>query len=510
MRMKQLCVTGVEPTFYRDIELIAGLFFPEVKVVDSSAGPGDYTVRFFIADSPQEVTVTARLAEGDRKPRWSASHSRSVPEEGRDRLRRSRLRQAISHTLLQVLQQATGVVQPWGILTGVRPGKLMHKLLLQGQSWPEVRRTLERDYLVTPDKIGLMENIVVRQRKVLPDLYELDRSEVSLYIGIPFCPTKCAYCTFPAYAIRGRNGSVKEFLAGLHEEIAAVGGWLAEHGLLVTTVYFGGGTPTSITAKQLDGLLQQIHASLPEPDRVREWTVEAGRPDTIDEEKLDVLKKWKVDRISINPQSFREETLKAIGRHHTVRETLEKMELARRMGMNNINMDLIIGLPGEGMDAFRHSLEMIGKLRPESLTVHTLSFKRGSVMTQNKDRYRVAERDEVARMVELARTWTKEAGYFPYYLYRQKNILGNQENVGYALPGFESLYNIIIMEELQTIIGLGCGAVTKIIPPGKGKVTRWPNPKEPKVYIDTYRQLIPKKLAALSEAYGLKRAKGIG
>ncbi|SFF64550.1 oxygen-independent coproporphyrinogen-3 oxidase [Planifilum fulgidum] len=507
--MKRLCITGVEPAFYRDIELIAGLFFEEVKAVEPSAGPGDYAVRFFVEESPGEVTVTARLAEGDGEPRWSASHRRNV-EEGEVRLRRRRLKQAISHALLQVLQQATGIVQPWGILTGVRPTKLMHKLLLEGRPWPEVRRVLEGDYLLIPEKIDLLEEIVLRQRKVLPDLYELDRSEVSLYIGIPFCPTKCAYCTFPAYAIRGRNGSVEEFLACLHEEIAAVGEWLATAGLRVTTVYFGGGTPTSITAEQLDGLFRRIHGSIPALEGVREWTVEAGRPDTIDEEKLAVLKKWKVDRISINPQSFREETLKAIGRHHTVRETLEKMELARRMGMNNINMDLIIGLPGEGLDIFRRSLEMIGTLRPESLTVHTLSFKRGSVMTRNKDRYQVAERDEVARMVELARTWAKEAGYHPYYLYRQKNILGNQENVGYALPGFESLYNIIIMEELQTIIGLGCGAVSKIIPPGKGKVTRWPNPKEPKMYVDACRRLIPEKLEALSEAYGLKKASGVG
>lgn len=501
--MKKLCVTGVEPTFYRDIELIAGLFFPEVKAVESSAGPGDYAVRFFVAESPEEVTVTVRLAEGDGEPRWSAGHSRGVPAEGSDRDRRKRLRQAISHALLQVLQQATGMVQPWGILTGVRPTKLMHKLLLEGHSWPTVRSVLERDYLLTPNKIGLLEEIVIRQRQVLPDLYELGRSEVSLYIGIPFCPTKCAYCTFPAYAIRGQSGLAEEFLAGLREEIAAAGEWLADNDLRVTTVYIGGGTPTSITAEQLDSLFRRIHASIPGPERVREWTVEAGRPDTIDEEKLEVLKKWKVDRISINPQSFREETLKAIGRHHTVRETLEKLELARRMGMNNINMDLIIGLPGEGLGDFRRSLEMIGLLRPESLTVHTLSFKRGSVMTQNKERFRVAERDEVARMVELARDWAKEAGYNPYYLYRQKNILGNQENVGYALPGFESLYNIIIMEELETIIGLGCGAVSKIIPPGKGKVIRWPNPKEPGVYIDSCRRLIPEKLAVLSEAYGL-------
>lgn len=490
---------GVDSSYYIDIERIVSLFFSGAKVVNTQ---GDTTVQFSI--EVQASKVDASVEWYDREQRWRASHHKALAQHISDRERQRQIKQAAKCALLQVLTEATGITQPWGILTGVRPTKLFHTLLLQGYGREEVRDILQQEYLLLPDKIDLLEAIVHRQRSVLPDLYQLDR-EVSLYIGIPFCPTKCAYCTFPAYGIRGRAGSVEAFLEGLHEEIEAVSTWLNQHNLRVTTVYFGGGTPTSISAAELDKLFVRLKESLADPSSVREWTVEAGRPDTIDEEKLSVLNTWQVDRISINPQSFKEETLQAIGRHHTVAETLEKYHLARQMGMKNINMDLIIGLPGEGINTFRETLGVIEELLPESLTVHTLSFKRGSAMTKNKKRYPVAEGDEVAAMVDLARTTTEAMGYVPYYLYRQKNILGNQENVGYALPGHESLYNVIIMEERQTIIGLGCGAVSKIIPPGTTQVIRFPNPKEPQAYIDTVHQMIPKKLARLAEAYGVNR-----
>ncbi|GAE46060.1 coproporphyrinogen III oxidase [Mesobacillus boroniphilus JCM 21738] len=230
-------------------------------------------------------------------------------------------------------------------------------------------------------------------------------------------------------------------------------------------------------------------------------TVEAGRPDTITPEKLEVLKKWNIDRISINPQSYIQETLKAIGRHHTVEETIEKFHLAREMGMNNINMDLIIGLPGEGTNEFAHTLAETEKLMPESLTVHTLSFKRASEMTRNKQKYKVAGRDEIEKMMNMAESWTKEHDYVPYYLYRQKNILGNLENVGYAFPEQESLYNIIIMEEQQTIIGLGCGASSKFIDPETGVITQFSNPKDPKSYNDSFEEYANKKIGILDSVF---------
>lgn len=391
------------------------------------------------------------------------------------------------------------MVQKWGILTGIRPTKLLHKSLQQGLTKEVAHQKLKSEYLITDEKIALMQAIVDRQLSVVPDLYELEK-EVSIYIGIPFCPTKCAYCTFPAYAINGRQGSVNSFLGGLHFEMRKIGEWLKENNVNITTVYYGGGTPTSITAEEMDMLYEEMHTSFPDVENIREITVEAGRPDTITPEKLAVLKKWKIDRISVNPQSYTQETLKAIGRHHTVDETINKFHLARQMGMNNINMDLIIGLPGEGVAEFQHSLDETAKLMPESLTIHTLSFKRASEMTRNKSRYKVASREEIVEMMDLGEKWTKEHGYAPYYLYRQKNILGNLENVGYSLPNQESIYNIMIMEEQQTIIGLGCGAASKFIDQD-GKINHFANPKDPKTYNESFEEYTNKKIAILNEIF---------
>ena len=412
--------------------------------------------------------------------------------------RRKHCKRVMNKGLLKVLEHYAGMVQPWGILTGIRPTKLMHTLVQEGKKSEEARHILREERLVTPEKIDLLQQIVDRQLKVLPDLYQLNEKEVSIYIGIPFCPTKCAYCTFPAYSIQGQRKLIDPFIALLKEEIKLVGEYLKNAGRGVTTLYFGGGTPTSIEASQMDELFQVIYDELP-MDGVRELTVEAGRPDTITPEKLIVMKKWKVDRISINPQSFTQGTLKGIGRHHTVAETIEKYQLARSYGFSNINMDLIIGLPGETRKEVRESLVQAASLRPESLTVHTLSFKRASEMTQHKEKYPVAGREEIHHMMEMVTHWTGEEGYVPYYLYRQKNILGNLENVGYSLPEKESLYNIIIMEEKQTILGLGCGAVSKIILPGTGKIIRFPNPKEPRYYVDHFQEIMSKKFAKLIE-----------
>jgi oxygen-independent coproporphyrinogen-3 oxidase len=270
-------------------------------------------------------------------------------------------------------------------------------------------------------------------------------------------------------------------------------------------MFWGGGTPTSITAEQMDALFTTIHASFPGMDQLRELTVEAGRPDTITPEKLQVMKRWRVDRISINPQSFTQQTLDAIGRHHSVKETVDKFHMARAMGMNNINMDLIIGLPDEGLHEFRHTLRETARLLPESLTVHTLSFKRASKMTQQREQYEVAHQEEIRTMMDEAIAWTSQHGYVPYYLYRQKNILGNLENVGYSLPGRESLYNILMMEERQTVIGLGCGAVSKVVYPngldGRDHIERFPNPKEPSHYNQAYKEYTEKKLKLLMQAY---------
>ena len=290
-------------------------------------------------------------------------------------------------------------------------------------------------------------------------------------------------------------------MGGLHYEVREIGKFLKEKGVKVTTIYYGGGTPTSITAEEMDMLYEEMYEAFPDVKNVREVTVEAGRPDTITPAKLEVLNKWNIDRISINPQSYHQETLKAIGRHHTVEETIEKYHLAREMGMNNINMDLIIGLHGEGLDIFKHTLDETEKLMPESLTVHTLSFKRASEMTQNKRKYKVAGREEITAMMHEAEEWTQKHNYVPYYLYRQKNILGNLENVGYAMPTQESIYNIVIMEEVQSIIGLGCGASSKFVHPKTGAITHFANPKDPKSYNDGFVKYTEDKLKILEELF---------
>ncbi|MGA8943647.1 MAG: coproporphyrinogen III oxidase [Thermoactinomyces sp.] len=498
--MKIFAVSGLESAYYRDIELIAKLFFEEVRVAAAEAEPyRDFYLHFAVLGTgPVHAELT--LVDVEQNQTVKTVHRRKVEPGLNEREFRKCVKQAISYVFLEAMEEVTGINQPWGILTGVRPVKLFHSFLLKGLSVNETVQHLQNDYLLKPEKTDILRDIVNRQKKVLPDLYTLNQ-EVSLYIGIPFCPTKCAYCTFPAYAIQGRTGSVTSFLAGLHEEIKAVGRWLSEKKLPVTTIYFGGGTPTSVSTEQLDGLFQMLEQHIPDYGNVREFTVEAGRPDTLNEEKLGLMKVRGVDRISINPQSFREETLKLIGRHHTVKETLDKFRLARAMGWDNINMDLIIGLPNEDRATFAKTLDTMHELKPDSLTVHTLSFKSGSAMTQNRDKYRVADREEVREMVKMARDWAQETGYRPYYLYRQKNILGNQENVGYAFPGKESLYNILIMEENQTIIGLGCGAVSKMVSPYTGRISRLPNPKEPKVYIDTVQYHIKEKIKRLNEIY---------
>ncbi|WP_373886075.1 coproporphyrinogen III oxidase [Cytobacillus gottheilii] len=493
-------IQGIEDErFHRPLRLIANLFFEESDIVmDNEEENADANIMFELSmDTAVQVTVKLKDQNGVS---YSAQYERILEADLTEKEQFKQLKHAVSYVYLTVLQDWTGVRQKWGILTGIRPTKLLHRHMQNGSSPTAAHQQLKEDYLITDEKIELMQRIVDRQLAVVPDLYNLQK-EVSIYIGIPFCPTKCAYCTFPAYAINGRQGSVDSFLGGLHFEIRKIGEWLQEKNVKITTVYYGGGTPTSISAEEMDMLYEEMYTSFPDVENIREITVEAGRPDTITTAKLDILKKWNIDRISINPQSYTQETLKAIGRHHSVEETIEKYHLAKNMGMNNINMDLIIGLPGEGIKEFSHSLDETEKLMPESLTVHTLSFKRASEMTRNKAKYKVAERDEVEKMMEMAEKWTVKKGYEPYYLYRQKNILGNLENVGYALPDQESIYNIMIMEELQTIIGIGCGAASKFIDPQSGKITHFANPKDPKTYNESFEAYTQEKIDILNHLF---------
>ncbi|PLT33772.1 coproporphyrinogen III oxidase [Bacillus sp. V5-8f] len=493
-------IQGLEDErFHRPLQNIANLFFEETEILLSNGEDADLQVEFKW-EASDSIFARALLLVKDPAEQYESNHRIDISPDLTDKELFQHVKRAVSYVFVNVLQDMTGINQKWGILTGVRPTKLLHRKVQQGIPAPVAHKQLAEDYMISQEKVELMQKIVDRQLAVVPDLYSLN-SEVSIYIGIPFCPTKCAYCTFPAYAINGRQGSVNSFLGGLHYEMREVGKWLKENDINITTIYYGGGTPTSITAEEMDMLYEEMYASFPDVENVREITVEAGRPDTITPEKLEVLKKWNIDRISVNPQSYIQETLKAIGRHHTVQETIDKFHLSRSMGMNNINMDLIIGLPGEELPEFRTTLEETEKLMPESLTVHTLSFKRASEMTRNKQKYKVASREEVEKMMDAAEGWTAAHGYTPYYLYRQKNILGNLENVGYSIAGQESIYNIMIMEEQQTIIGLGCGASSKFVHPVTGKIMQFANPKDPKSYNDNFKHYTHKKIEILDELF---------
>ncbi|MEK4230693.1 coproporphyrinogen III oxidase [Solibacillus sp. FSL H8-0538] len=484
----------------RVLNHIANLFY-EDSVIQLTHDGADLSIVFEHSIEENNTVHTSAVLEVEGQ-QYTNNYSIGYTTEGTEKERNIRLKRALSHVMLDVLEQYSGMKQQWGILTGVRPTKLYHNYRKAGMSEEEIFNVLKTDFRISDKKIALMKEIVARQLHIIPDLDEIGK-EISIYIGVPFCPTKCAYCTFPAYAIQSNRkaGRVESFIDGLHIEIREMGKWLTERGMKITSIYWGGGTPTSIEADEMDALYKTMFESFPNPGDIREITVEAGRPDTITPEKIEVLKKWGIDRISVNPQSYTEETLKAIGRHHTVQETIDKFWLSRNSGMNNINMDLIIGLPNEGIEEFQNSLDETAKMHPESLTVHTLSFKRASEMTRNKDKYRVADRDTVAQMMEMASDWTAENGYVPYYLYRQKNILGNLENVGYCKPGEESIYNIVIMEEVQTILGIGCGASSKFIHPETGKITQFFNPKDPAAYILTFEDAIKKKIEILNGLY---------
>lgn len=420
-------------------------------------------------------------------------------QEHQDPVRQRRTRrQAVLQVLYDALQKWTGRSQPWGILTGIRPMKLVHGMLEKGASEAEIRDRLGDQYRVSVPRIDLMMEIAVAERDAFPDLYNID-NEVSIYIGIPFCPTHCAYCTFPAYSMEEKHTYAKEFLLAMDKEFQAVGSFLRRHQIPVTSIYVGGGTPTSLTADEMRHMFESMYREIPKP--WRELTVEAGRPDTITPDRVQVMREYGVNRVSVNPQTFKAETLKMIGRGHTPNIVDRRFMMVKEAGFENINMDIILGLPGEDFDDVRYTLERIKQLMPDSVTVHTMSFKRTAVVNREREQFQIPHSELVRMMMDEAQAWATGLGYRPYYVYRQKDILANLENIGYAMPGKESVYNIAIMEERQTIVGIGGGASTKLITHGGQSHGRHGNPREPKAYVDTIDQVIEKKIELLENLW---------
>lgn len=394
----------------------------------------------------------------------------------------------LKYRVYRMLSDYTGTTLPWGTLTGIRPTKIPMALLEQGMSNRDIADYMRKTYLISPAKTSLGISIANRERYILRDI-DYDNG-YSLYVGIPFCPSICLYCSFSSSPLSVWKKKVDDYLDALCKEIAYGAEIYKERQL--DTVYIGGGTPTTLEPEQLDRLLTEIkrHFDL---SKVQEFTVEAGRPDSITKEKLEVIKKHPVTRISINPQTMNQKTLEIIGRRHTVEETKAAFLLARELGFDNINMDLIVGLPGEGKDEVEYTLQEIKKLDPDSVTVHSLAVKRAARLNMFKDQYKEMSFINNMEIMDMTEKACMSSGLFPYYLYRQKNMAGNFENVGYSLPGKACIYNILIMEEMQTIAACGAGTTTKVVFPSENRRERCENVKEVEQYISRIDEMIGRK-----------------
>ncbi len=404
---------------------------------------------------------------------------------------------AVKKAIYLALVKATGRELPWGNLTGIRPTRISMNLIDKGRSDDEIYDYMKKTYFVSDEKIALSTAIARREKEILANIdYE---NGYSLYIGIPFCPTTCLYCSFTSYPIGAYSKIVDDYISCLEKEID----YVAENfkGKTLDTIYIGGGTPTTLEPDQLERLIGYVQKKL-DTSNVKEFTVESGRPDSITREKLAVMKKMGVSRISVNPQTMRNETLNLIGRRHTVEQLIDSFNMAREEGFDNINMDIILGLPGETAEDVAYTMEEIKKLNPDDLTVHSLAIKRGSRLAEVlhekelKGELKVPILESINNtedMMKIAAKGASDLGLSPYYLYRQKNISGNFENTGYARKGKAGIYNILINEEVQSIVALGAGTVTKRVY-GNGRIERCDNVKDIKIYMDNISEMIDRKI----------------
>ncbi|MDE7432882.1 MAG: coproporphyrinogen dehydrogenase HemZ, partial [Lachnospiraceae bacterium] len=389
---------------------------------------------------------------------------------------------------------------PWGTLSGIRPTKITSALLEGGMSVEDVRRHMKEDYYLSEGKTEESIKISETELKILKNINY--KTGYSLYIGIPFCPSTCLYCSFTSNPISKFADKIDSYLDALFKEIEFCGKIFKDR--LLCTIYIGGGTPTTLTAAQLDRLLSKI-SEVFDTKSLYEFTIEAGRPDSITREKLKVIKKYDITRISINPQTMKDETLKLIGRHHTVRQFIDAYEMAREEEFDNINMDFILGLPGEDIEDVKYSMEQVELLKPDSLTIHSLAVKRAarlnleqSLKNQDYKGYKINNSEEI---MQITKDTAKRLGLNPYYLYRQKNMAGNLENIGYARETKEGIYNILIMEEKQTILAVGAGSSSKMVLPVGGEIGRVENVKDVELYINRIDEMIARKQQYILEHF---------
>jgi oxygen-independent coproporphyrinogen-3 oxidase len=378
----------------------------------------------------------------------------------------------------------------WGILTGMRPVKVVHKYIDALYSKEQIKEILKKEYLMSENKTNLIVNIAYKERKFI---YPIDSKKISIYISIPFCITRCTYCSFPSNIYSKKKFIISEYIKNLKYEIEKTLIKAKEKNLIVDSIYFGGGTPSTLTAFEMKEIFLLLEEKI-DMTNVKEYTFEAGRPDTIKDDKLRVMKEFNITRICLNPQTMDNNILKNINRNHTKEDILEKFDLIKSFNFNSINMDLILGLPNQTIDTYKNTLEIIKKLKPDNITVHSLAIKKGSKLCNNN--YKFDNILETEGLMEYSKKYLNDI-YKPYYLYRQKNIVGNLENIGFSINGKESLYNIKIIEERHTILAFGAGAVSKIVYKDSDRFDRVPNLKGVEEYIKRIDEMVGRKLEAI-------------
>ncbi|MCX7884985.1 MAG: coproporphyrinogen dehydrogenase HemZ [Caloramator sp.] len=403
------------------------------------------------------------------------------------------IKNAIKITALRALKRYTGSNIPWGILVGIRPTKIVHECFKENLNNEEILNYLISNYELSFEKANLVLEVAKNESKFLT----YNEKNISLYIDVPFCPTRCIYCSFTSTPVFGNEFLINGYIEAIQREIRETLRFLTAKGFNIDRIYIGGGTPTALSPYNLDKMFNELsnHIDLL---RVKEITVEAGRPDSIDEEKLKVIKEYGCSRISINPQTMNDDTLKRIGRNHTSKDVIEKYILARNLGFNNINMDVIIGLLGETKKDVENTMKKIKTLSPESITIHTMAVKRASVLNERGYKNKNIETDD---MYSIASDSCRSIGMYPYYMYRQKNMVSPLENVGYCKKDMECVYNIQMIAENISIAGIGPGAITKLLYIDENRIERVANVKDIREYISRIDEMIDKKIKALDTLF---------
>lgn len=473
-------------SFEMDIRALAMAFFPgeEIRVLTGEKlQPDENGLQIFCGEDALSAALlkNSAVCAFEQEP-IKINEKKAV----KDQLKRLTYR---------VLSKGLERTLPWGTLTGIRPVKIVRTALEQGKTPSQLAEELDRDYYISPQKRELMIEIAKTELAALKNIPY--KEGYSLYVGIPFCPSTCAYCSFTSYPLHIWEKEVDAYVELLCREIDITAQLFSDKQLC--TIYVGGGTPTTLKPHQLKRLLDKL-LEISKGQPLRELTVEAGRPDSITAEKLQVLREHQVTRISINPQTMQQKTLDTIGRRHTVEQTIEAYRLARALGFEDINMDLIIGLPGETMEDVHSTMEQIKGLAPDNLTIHSLAIKRAARLRMQKEEYRQYQSVNTQEIMDMTAGYAEEMGLIPYYLYRQKNMAGNFENVGYAKPDKIGIYNILIMEEMQTIAAVGAGGATKIVIPKQNRIERVENVKEVRAYMERFEEMTERKRTALMKA----------